>query len=277
MCLAAFSWGEHLRYPLVLAANRDEFHQRPSAPMAWWDDGATLAGRDLEAGGTWLGISRQGRIGLLTNVREPGRQQQGLASRGLIIPTWLDPTVTAQTLRTSLEARTYNGYNLLALDVRTGQAHWSSNRHGHRSPLPNAVHGLSNAALDTPWPKLQRLKDGVAHLVHHEADSAPPQVLLDRLLDLLADRHQPADGELPSTGVPIEWERSLGRIFIEMPQAGYGTRCSTAAVVEHLGDATWRLHVVEQSWDAAGLPLHRAVHQFEGRFDPTSPRDTPNR
>lgn len=271
MCLMAMAWQLHERFPLVLAANRDEFHHRASAAMDWWPDGHTLAGRDLQAGGTWLGISRQGRIGLLTNVREPGHNRDGLASRGHIIPLWLQGSHAAPEMRRSLAALEHNGYNLLALDVAHAHAHWTSNRHGHLDPLPPGLHGLSNAAFDTPWPKLTRLKQGVARAMaplragDSTADGSP-EALLDSLIDLLVDRHQPSDDELPRTGVPQEWERRLGRIFIETPDQAYGTRCSTALVVERMNEDQWRLHVLEQSWNAQGRPSNRVQHHVDGRF-----------
>lgn len=265
VCLMAMAWQVHERYPLLLAANRDEFHRRPSTTMDWWPDGRILAGQDLEAGGTWLGLSRSGRIGLLTNVREPGKHREGLASRGHIVPRWLQHAHSSSELRAELAAMAHNGYNLLALDLARQHAHWWSNRHGHQDPLPAGVHGLSNAALGTPWPKLERLRRGVGALAQPSSNESPEQVL-DALLNLLTDRHQPPDEQLPRTGVAQEWERLLGRIFIETPDRAYGTRCSTALVVERIDPRRWRLHAVEQGWDDRGQPTARAHHVLDGDF-----------
>lgn len=258
MCLVALAWQFHPRFPLVLAANRDEFHARPAAPMRWWPDDHILAGRDLQAGGTWLGLSRQGRLGVLTNVREPGRHQDGLASRGHFIPWWLDSHHDADTLQAQLEQTHTNGYNMLGLDLARGEAHCWSNRHGHRRRLQPGLYGLSNAALDTPWPKLQRLKN---HLQQQMAIEEP-RALVDRLLMALADRHQPEDIHLPQTGVPLDWERWLSRIFIQTPDGRYGTRCSTVVVAERHAAGDLRLHVAEHSWDSQGCPLTQIRHEL---------------
>lgn len=258
MCLMAMAWGMHPRLPLVMAANRDEFHERKATPMAWWDDGQTLAGRDLQAGGTWLGLSRHGRIGLLTNVREPGRQQAELPSRGALVPLWLNEAADAEDMAGRLHAIDTNGYNLLGIDLAREQAHCWSNRHGDRHTLGPGLYGLSNAALDTPWPKLQRLKDLMGSALEgHAVDE-----MQTSLLQALADRVQPDDADLPQTGVPLDWERWLSRIFIETPDGRYGTRCSTVVVVQASSAAQWQVHAVEQSWDPQGKPLQRAAHHL---------------
>jgi uncharacterized protein with NRDE domain len=266
----AMAWGLDERLPLVLVANRDEFHARPSAPMAWWDE-TILAGRDLEAGGTWLGVSRQGRIGLLTNVREPGRHRADASSRGHIVPLWLDPGHSIDSLASTLQGQVHNGYNLLGLDLTDPQAHWLSNRHTAKR-LPAGIYGLSNAALDTPWPKLQRLKAGLAAQL---GSGQPPRSLPDRLLQLLTDRHQPADAELPATGVPFEWERHLGRIFIETPDRAYGTRCSTVIVVERHRSDQGHMWVMEQGWDAHGRATERREHEFDIDLRPAGTAASP--
>lgn len=233
--------------------------------MDWWSCGRILAGRDLEAGGTWLGISREGRIGLLTNVREPQATQVGLASRGHIVPRWLDPAAQPRTLHAELAQTPRNGYNLLAFDIAQGHAHWASNRHGPAPvDLEPGIHGLSNAALNTPWPKLQRLTQSLTECLQQATSG--PEALINGLLDRLTDRHQPDDEALPRTGVPMDWERILGRVFIESPDGRYGTRCSTVVVVERLGRHRWRLWAVEQNWDPRGLATHRSAHRWEGLF-----------
>ena len=259
MCLTALAWRTHPRFPLVLAANRDEFHDRPSAPMQWWEDGHTLAGKDLHAGGTWLGVSRAGRIGILTNVREPGRHDPALPSRGARIPWWLEKGLTEHDMSHRLEAEPTNGYNLLGVDLAAPALHYWSNRHPHRLQLPAGIYGLSNASLDTPWPKLRRLKERLDRELHQPNER--PEQVLERLLEALQDRHQPVDEDLPRTGVPVEWERVLGRVFIETPDARYGTRCSTVIVVEAAPQQPWRLHVAEQSWDAQGRAAGRVHHR----------------
>lgn len=263
MCLTVLGWGTVPRFPLVLVANRDEFHRRPSASMDWWPQAEVLAGRDLEAGGTWLGLQPHGRLGLLTNVREPGMTKDGRASRGHIIPLWLEPATTLQGLQTTLEQQDHNGYNLLALDLQQGVAMCLSNRHPHQA-LQQGWHGLSNAALNTPWPKVERLKLGLQAKLAQAPDGDIPS-LMEELLTLLTDRHQPADDQLPRTGIPFDWERELGRIFISTPDGRYGTRCSTVILVERLEGEAWHLHALEQAWDARGHAGPRQLHRVEGR------------
>lgn len=255
MCLAAFALNAHPRFPLVIAANRDEFFARPAAPMAWWVAGGTevLAGRDLEAGGTWFGLTRAGRFALLTNVREPGRQIAGAPSRGDLVVDWLTGTASApafvQTLRPG-----YNGFNLVMGDLRKGAWHWASNRADATAALPPGVHGLSNAALDTPWPKTVGLKADLATALQHAAST---DELIAQLLEALADGRQAPDAALPDTGVGLARERLLSARFVRMPgpdggEALYGTRCSTVLVMEVLPDGHRRTRVVERTVDALG-------------------------
>ncbi len=245
------AWQVHPRLPLVLAANRDEFHDRESAPMAWWDGQGILAGRDLRAGGTWLGLSQAGRIALLTNVREPGPQEPKLPSRGALVPMWLQGEPAAPEMAQRLQAMHTNGYNLLGIDLMGSEAHCWSNRHGHQHSLPPGLYGLSNAALDTPWPKLKRLK----HLLDEACRQ--PDGLSDTLMRALTDRQRPHDEQLPQTGISKDWERWLSSIFIQTPHGRYGTRCSTVIVVEQQGPQEWQVRAVEQGWDAQGRASSR--------------------
>lgn len=262
MCLMAMAWRLHPRLPLILAANRDEFHDREASPMAWWEGEDILAGRDLRAGGTWLGVNRQGRIGLLTNVREPGRNEAGLPSRGGLVPLWLGGASSALDMPSRLQALPTNGYNLLGIDLAEQEAHCWSNRHGHRHHLKSGIYGLSNASLDSPWPKLQRLK---RELERVQAQLSPFQAqpsvsrsehlaatIRASLLQALTDRESAPDDQLPRTGISLEWERWLSSIFIQTPDGRYGTRCSTVIIVERLSPDQLQLHTAEQTWDAKG-------------------------
>jgi uncharacterized protein with NRDE domain len=260
MCLAAFALNAHPRFPLVIAANRDEFFARPAAPMAWWTARGVdvLAGRDLEAGGTWFGLSRAGRLALLTNVREPGRQLSGAPSRGDLVLDWLCSTADAPAFAQSLRPG-YNGYNLVTGDLARGGWHWTSNRVGATVPLPAGVHGLSNAALDTPWPKTVGLK---AELARALADATSADALTARLLEALADDRPAPDDTLPDTGVGLLRERLLSPRFVRIADADapgqtrYGTRCSTVLVRADDG-RTW---VTERSVTADGHWLPAVVH-----------------
>ena len=240
MCLAVVARDVHPRYAVVLAANRDEFHARPAEPAHWWDDGDLLAGRDAVAGGTWLGVARTGRFAFVTNVRDPGRHDPTAPTRGTLVPRVLrDPQPVHDAVRDAVrDAGRMNGFNLLAgtLDA----AAWASNRADGVRLLGAGVHGVSNAALDTPWPKLVRTRAAV------EAWAARGEDDVEGLFAVLADRRVAPDDELPHTGVTVEWERMLSAAFIAAPH--YGTRCSTVLLLDRDGGARF----IERSFDAAG-------------------------
>ena len=253
MCLAVVALDVHPRYALVVAANRDEYHARPAAPADWWDNGAggrLLAGRDLLAGGTWLGITRRGRWGFVTNVREPDRRDANAPSRGALVPQVLhsDRPIEAALADVLARAAHYNGFNLLGGDLRG--AAWGSNRVAGVQMLSAGVHGVSNARLDTPWPKVERTKAGVAAWIADGGDDIVP------LFDLLANRARAPDTILPATGVPLEYERLLSSPFIVSPR--YGTRCSTVLTITRTGDA----RLVERAFDATGILAGQVEHRF---------------
>jgi uncharacterized protein with NRDE domain len=236
MCLIALAWDAHPRFDFVLAANRDEFVDRPAAPMYRWSDG-TLAGRDLRAGGTWFGLTDAGRLALLTNVRRPGAVREDAPSRGEIIPQWLQGSAGAASFCAALQAAAHNPFNLIAADFASGDFFWTGTDHPAPHPLQPGLHALSNAVLDTPWPKTVQLKHDLALALecHSDVDR-----LVEAVLGALADRTRAPDEALPSTGVPLEVERYLSSVFIDMPH--YRTRCSTVVVRER---ASQRLTVVE--------------------------------
>lgn len=250
MCLAVVALDSHRRYSLVVAANRDEYHARPTAAAAWWD-GSLLAGRDLEAGGTWLGVTRRGRFALLTNVREPHRVDRNAPSRGTLVPDVLrDAAPIADALdRARARGARHNGFNLLAGTADT--AAWTSNRAERVVVLAPGVHGLSNALLDAPWPKVLRTEAAVTAWLAQDHDDPEP------LFDALADRGTAPDHELPATGVPLEWERRLSAPFIVSD--GYGTRSSTVVTVDRAGCVRF----VERSFDAAGNLCGEVEHRFD--------------
>jgi uncharacterized protein with NRDE domain len=241
MCLLALAWQHHPRYRLVLAGNRDEFHARPAAPAAWWDDPAQLlAGRDLQAGGTWLGVTGNGRVGVVTNYRELGERRPQAPSRGELIVDYVRAMGPPQAFLESLAARgaAYAGFNLLLADAST--LAYYSNRDGAPRILAPGVHGLSNHLLDTPWPKLSRLRAGFEGLL------GSGEIDAEALLALLADRTPAPPEALPDTGLPHELERALSAPFIV--SATYGTRCSTVLTITVDGRCT----LLERRFDAAG-------------------------
>lgn len=225
---------------LVVAANRDEYHARPAAPAAFWPGSPdVLAGRDLEAGGTWLGVTRSGRFAALTNIRDPRAHRPGRASRGGLVAGFLLGQEPADAYAKSVLAAAagYNGFNLVVGD-EAGALWYVENRTPAARALPPGVHGLSNHLLDTPWPKVTRTKTAIAAVLG-------PDVVAEELLAPLADRTRPPDAELPDTGVGLEVERLLSSPFIVSP--AYGTRCSTALVVGSRGTL-----LVERSFDPEG-------------------------
>lgn len=255
MCLAAFALGAHPRFPLVIAANRDEFFARPASAMDWWSAGSVevLAGRDLEAGGSWFGLTRGGRLALLTNVREPGRQVAGAPSRGALVIDWLAGNADAESFARDMKPG-YNGFNLVVADLSRGAWHWISNRAPGPVALSPGVHALSNALLDTSWPKTLGLQ---ADLTRALDAATSPRLLAADLFDALADGAPAADATLPDTGVGLDRERALSPRFVRIAsapgaEAGYGTRCSTVLVTEQLPDGRRQTHVLERTVDAGG-------------------------
>ena len=255
MCLILIAYRCHPGYPLLIAANRDEFHDRPTAPLAFWSDAPQiLAGRDLQQGGTWMGISRSGRFAALTNYRDPSRVLPHAPSRGHLVSDYLqgDQPVEDYLARLASQASAYNGFNLLIGDAHGLYCY--SNDAGAPQALTPGWHGLSNRLLDTPWPKLKR---GLA-LMRRTLEQRPVPGP-DDLLAVLADRTLAPDAELPQTGVPLEWERWLSPIFIDAP--GYGTRSSTVLLVADTGQA----HMVETTW----ADVSRREFRLPWPFTPT--------
>ena len=252
MCLVGLALGANARFPIVIASNRDEYFKRPTAPLGWWSakagDSPVLGGRDLDAGGTWLGLSAQGRFALLTNVRSPVPADAQAPSRGAIVPEWLRTPESADRfwMRTALAG--HNGFNLIAADVLGGEWFWASNTTAHPRRLLPGIYGLSNAGLDTPWPKVDALK---ARLRSSLAETMSVDELALRLFEALADRAIAPDHALPSTGIPLAWERRLSAAFIGTPDRAYGTRCSTLVITEYCGNRPVT-HVMERSFDADG-------------------------
>jgi len=228
MCLILFAHGAHADYPLVIAANRDEYYRRPTAKAAFWQDHPhILAGRDLECMGTWLGVTRRGRFAALTNFRDPGERKTDAPSRGQLVSGFL---VAEREPREYLEevatlAPRYNGFSLLAGDI--DGVFFFSSRTGSVQPVPPGIHGLSNHLLDTPWPKVAQGKQRLQAALTLEPSA-------EALLQLLHDREPAAQSELPDTGIGVEMERVLSSALIVSPQ--YGTRASTAVLFGRDGD-----------------------------------------
>jgi len=253
MCLVLLALDTHPDYALVLAANRDEFYDRPTAPAAFWEDApGVLAGRDLRAGGTWLGIDRLGRLAAVTNYRQGQRETPAPRSRGHLVSDYLTSQVDARAhvARVERDAGLYNGFNLICGDA--GGLTYFSNREGPARALGPGVYGLSNHLLDSPWPKVTAGKNGLTALL-----STGGGELLSSLFALLSDHRQVADDLLPRTGVSPEWERLLSSAFIA--SAEYGTRSSTVVL---LGRDS-RAQLVERTFGPGGTPGEEVRFEFD--------------
>lgn len=233
MCLIFLAYRVHPEFPLILIANRDEYYERPSAPAAWWDDFPDIyGGRDLIAGGTWLGVARSGRFAAVTNYREPAAAS-GKRSRGDVVADFLRGDMSCRAYVEFIRdiQQEFSGFNLIAGEIRPGRSEVVnlSNRSGDAKTLAPGIYGLSNHLLDTPWPKVVRGRQIFSDLVRGQTISN------EQLFGLLSDRKIANDADLPETGLSLDRERSLSAIFVA--ENGYGTRCSTILKFDKQG--TW--------------------------------------
>lgn len=254
MCLVAIAWKCHPRWRLLMAGNRDEFHARPTAPLARWapPHQTVLAGQDLRSGGTWAGLAAGGRMAVVTNVRDPSVTRAG-PSRGQLVADWLDSAETAQTWASRLQATagTYAPFNLLLADA--DHCRFLSNHPADARVLPPGVHGVSNGPLEPTWPKTARLMARLQAWIDAAQDDPQP------LWDALADQEPVADSALPDTGVGLALERRLSPPFIR--GTDYGTRASTLIAVDHQG----RGWIAERRFGPDGLFLGQTRLDSEPR------------
>jgi uncharacterized protein with NRDE domain len=250
MCTVLFAWRAHPTWPLIVAANRDEARSRPAAAAGFWPGGAGVyGGRDLQADGTWMGISRAGRFAAVTNVREPPGAELPDRSRGALAAAFLSGSQGAGPYATEAVADgdRYGPYNLLVSD---GAAMWwASNRYEGPVEVQPGVHGVSNGRLDGDWPKVRRGREGLASWVERGGAS-------EELFGLLADRRGAPDHELPDTGFGLVRERMLAPLFIEWDL--YGTRSSTVLL---LGADGW-VQFEERRFGARGRALGRSIGRW---------------
>jgi uncharacterized protein with NRDE domain len=271
MCLILFAWKSHPDYPLVVAANRDEFYERNTEGISWWPEHPhVLAGRDradvLGNPGTWLGFTKTGKFAALTNVRAPSEKNPDSRTRGELSMMYLAGKDAPKTFiqENAKRFQGYNGFNLLMADLSdpdNAEMHWVSNRmimgqnirprkvFPHQ-PLDAGVYGLSNAMLDTPWPKVNHRVAAFAQTLAMDSGQLKNA---DQYLKLLADTHHASDHELPNTGVSREWEKALSPAFIKT--ASYGTRSSTILRIRKDG----QFEMVERRFDATGTVGHDVV------------------
>jgi len=233
MCLILFLYDTHPDYRLILAANRDEFYDRPTSPLAFWDDTpSVLAGRDLKGTGTWLGITKNGRIAAITNFREPALFKPNAPSRGLLLSDYLTGTKTPKTYLKHIKTigHRYNGFNLLLGD--SNGLYYYSNKTEKIKALKPGLYGLSNHLLDTPWPKVEKGKAFFKNVL-----SRKKQINTEDIFSLLADRTFAPDDRLPDTGIGLKWEQILSPLFITSDT--YGTRSSSIVLIDKSYEAVF--------------------------------------
>ncbi len=233
MCTLAFAFRSFRNYPLIFLGNRDEFYNRPTSPAAFREDAQDLlAGRDMKYGGTWLGLTRRGRFATVTNYRDLTSKREHLLSRGIMTREYLlgndDPVDYLQEVVSQKDS--YNWFNLLLGDIN--RLYYYSNRSGKIQSLDPGIYGLSNHLLNTPWPKVNRIKE---LLSDHLAKSSG--LSLENLFEILFNRERAEDEHLPDTGIGLEWERVLSSIFITSP--AYGTRNSTVLIIDDKNKVTF--------------------------------------
>ena len=262
MCLIAFAYEIHPRYRLLLAANRDEFYERPARPLATWDGRPDLyAGQDVEGGGTWLGITRSGRMAAVTNYRNPQQVLPQAPSRGFLVLDFLTGSQPAENYLEQIAAKAdrYNGFNLLIGDA-TGLWYLSNRSAGIHRIAPG-IYGLSNHLLDTGWPKVKKSKAALQKLTEDGQT-----VRIEPVLDLLADRTPAPDDLLPNTGVGLPWERILSPIFITSET--YGTRCSSVIRIARSGEVAF----IERSFHWKDGSIHSGEdRRFDFSIDTAGP------
>ncbi len=252
MCLIVFALNEHPEYPLILAANRDEFYKRPALYAHRWKDlPGVLAGRDQTAGGTWLGITSNGRFAAITNFRGPEHLQTDVASRGMLTVDFLTEGDSPQEYIEKLKNKDkpYNGYNLLISETPGTMVHYS-NITSDTSVMQSGFHGLSNHLPDTPWPKVKKGTGALKDIIKSRI------VDTGKILNIMRDRQPAPYDELPDTGIDRELERQLSPIFINIP--GYGTRCTTILLIDKSGRVTFE----EYSYDGKGAEINQSSFTF---------------
>lgn len=257
MCLVVIAYRACPDYPLIVAANRDEFHARPTEDAHWWADRPdVLGGRDLQAGGTWLAVQRNGRFATVTNYRDAELPSGKFLSRGHLITDFLDSELTAIEYLQTIQGDRYSGFNLLVADGET--LGYLSNRGAACKSLSPGIYAVANESLDTPWPKVVRSKSALQRLV--DANT----VNETELFRILNDRNKARSNEVNAHGLPFEKAHALTAPFIVLPD--YGTRCSTVLMRDHSG----RHRFVEKRFTADGMSSGSSEFSFDAA--PTGPR-----
>ncbi|MBD3584680.1 NRDE family protein [Salinimonas sp. HHU 13199] len=253
MCILFIARDQRKDFPLIIAANRDEFHARPTkASHIWSSHPPIFAGKDLKAGGTWMGVTRSGRIAALTNIRQPDKERQDARTRGELVVNYLTHKGSNPQFHDVLRRRRekYNGFNLLHGTWRDLKVY--NNESDSLLSLEPGIHGLSNGALNDPWPKVSR---GVSALSQYCSES--DTLSEDALFSLLKDKTEAPESALPDTGISKDWEKRLSPIFIQSDE--YGTRASTLLLVNRNGNASWS----ERTYDIQGQVTDQVTAHFQ--------------
>jgi len=253
MCLIFISFQHHPSYKLVVAGNRDEFYNRRTASADYWEDyPQILAGRDLEAGGTWMGMSTTGKISMLTNYRDPKNIDPAAPSRGQLVSDFLKLDITPEKYLKGVDGngKKYNGFNLIVGD--SNELWYYSNYKKGIERLAPGYYGISNHLLETPWPKVTRGKQKMENAIRRE------QIDIEEMFEILYDDHTAPDNQLPDTGLSLERERALSSMFIKTDN--YGSRCSTVVLV----DATDKVLFSERVYNLT--TFEHATRTFEFSF-----------
>lgn len=251
MCLIFFSLHVHPTYKLIVAGNRDEFYDRKTAHASFWQDYPdVVGGRDLEAGGTWMGVTRSGRLSFITNYRDPQHINPNAPSRGILVSDYLENDVAADVYmqRIAANAKQYNGFNLVVGNA--DELYYLSNYGNGVEKISDGFHGLSNHLLETPWPKVVRGKEKLQEILTGK------KINTDHLMDALYDDQLAPDDQLPDTGVGLDRERALSAMFIKSP--GYGSRCSTVLLVDQSNTMTFS----ERTYDPSNFEYTTKTFQF---------------
>ena len=243
MCLIAFAFKAHPEYDLILIANRDEFYERPTRAAQFWTEENLpdlLAGKDLQGGGTWMGITKEGKWGALTNYRDPSWKRDNPPTRGNIVLDYLTTDASPSDYINHLQktAQQYEGFNVLT--GNGDQLFHYSNADDKITELESGIHGVSNAVLDTPWPKLEFVKSELAAFVDQN------RINPEMLFQILENQQEAEDEALPKTGIPYEWEKAISPVFIQTEN--YGTRCSSLLLIKKDGSKTF----IERRFSAMG-------------------------
>lgn len=253
MCLILFALNKNSKYKLIIAANRDEYFNRPTINAAYWEENnSILGGRDINSGGTWIGINKNGRFIAITNFRDPKNENPNAKSRGELSKRFLFNTENVSDFITDIsKSRTeYNGFNLLLSDDAFSSMYHYSNISNINSKVENGIHGLSNHLIDTPWPKIETGKTELLKIIESES------IDLDNLLEILKSDKKAPDELLPSTGISYDLEKKLSSVFISMN--GYGTRCSTIILVDKANN----LSFLEVSYDENKQVIDYRKHEL---------------